>query len=151
MPGPDEISVQQLARLIGTPDQPHILDVRPAEDRAADPFLMPCARIASHLAPDAALPAGPARPIAVTCYKGGKFAQGAAALLRTMGHRAEVIEGGWAAWRSAGLPVVDAGAGSGLVGDAAPAQGGPHRLPLADPAVPESRGAVPVRIARRRA
>jgi len=113
MPGPDEISVQQLARLIGTPDQPHIIDVRPQEDRDADRFLMPCARVASHLAPGAALPAfpnpvGPARPIAVTCYKGGKFAQGAAALLRNMGHRAEVIEGGWAAWRAAGLPVIGA-------------------------------------------
>ena len=108
MPGPDEISVQQLARLIGTPDQPHIIDVRPQEDREADPFLMPCARVASYLAPEAVLPAGSVRPIAVTCFKGGKFAQGAAALLRNMGHRAEVIEGGWSAWRAAGLPVIDA-------------------------------------------
>ena len=110
MPGPDEISVAQLARLIGTPDQPHLIDVRPPEDRDADPYLMPCARVASHLTPEAALPPGPPRPIAVTCYKGGKFAQGAAALLRNRGHRAEVIEGGWAAWRAAGLPVIKAAA-----------------------------------------
>lgn len=108
MPGPDEITVQNLARLIGTPDQPHILDVRPPEDRAADPFLIPCARVAAHRDPEAALPAGPRRAIAVTCLRGGKFAQGAAALLRAAGHRAEVVEGGWTAWRAAGLPVIDA-------------------------------------------
>ena len=107
MPGPDEISVAQLARLIGTPDQPHIIDVRLIEDRDADSFLMPTAHVAHYLTPETALPAE-ARPIAVTCYKGGKFAQGAAALLRNMGHRAEVIEGGWHAWRAAGLPVISA-------------------------------------------
>ena len=106
MPGPDEISVQQLARLIGTPDQPLIIDVRPQEDRDADPYLMPTATVADYLTPETALPANPG-PIAVTCYKGGKFAQGAAALLRNMGHKAEVIEGGWAAWRAASLPVID--------------------------------------------
>jgi hypothetical protein len=85
MPGPDEISVAQLARLIGTPDAPVVIDVRPQEDRDADPYLMPCARVASHLTPETALPSGPPRAIAVTCYKGGKFAQGAAALLRNSG------------------------------------------------------------------
>ena len=110
MPGPDEISVTQLARLIGTPEAPIVIDVRPQEDRDADPFLMPCARVASYLAPEAVVPPGNTRPIAVTCYKGGKFAQGAAALLRNMGHKAEVIEGGWAAWRAAKLPVIDRGA-----------------------------------------
>ncbi len=108
MPGPDDISVAQLARLIGTPDQPLIIDVRPAADRDADPFLMPTATVAHHSTPETALPAaGPRRLIAVTCFRGGKFAQGAAALLRNMGHRAEVIEGGWHAWREAGLPVID--------------------------------------------
>lgn len=107
MPGPDEISVNQLARLIGTPDAPHVIDVRPQEDRDADPYLMPCARVASHQTPETAIPPGPPRKVAVTCFKGGKFAQGAAALLRNMGHRAEVIEGGWSAWRAAGLPVID--------------------------------------------
>ena len=106
MPGPDEISVTQLARLIGTPDQPLIIDVRPPEDRDADPFLMPTATVAHYLTPETALPPA-ARPIAVTCFKGGKFAQGAAALLRNQGHRAEVIEGGWQAWREASLPVID--------------------------------------------
>jgi rhodanese-related sulfurtransferase len=105
MPGPDEISVSQLARLIGTADQPQIIDVRPPEDRDADPFLMPTATVAHYLTPETALTSG--KPIAVTCFKGGKFAQGAAALLRNMGHRAEVIEGGWHAWRAAGLPVIE--------------------------------------------
>ena len=110
MPGPDEISVAQLARLIGTPDAPLIIDVRPQEDRDADPYLMPTATVADFLTPESALPqsgmTGPPRSIAVTCYKGGKFAQGAAALLRNMGHKAEVIEGGWQAWRAAALPVI---------------------------------------------
>ena len=107
MPGPDEISVAQLARLIGTPDQPLIIDVRPNEDLTADPYLMPTATVAHYLTPETALIPG-AKAIAVTCYKGGKFAQGAAALLRNQGHRAEVIEGGWHAWRAQGLPVITA-------------------------------------------
>lgn len=107
MPGPDEISVSQLARLIGTPDAPQVIDVRPPEDRAADPFLIPTATPAHHASPETALRPG-GGPVAVTCFKGGKFAQGAAALLRNRGIRAEVVEGGWQAWRAADLPVIAA-------------------------------------------
>jgi len=106
MPGPDEISAAQLARLIGTPESPVILDVRPAPDRDADPFLIPTARVGDFRAPEAALPPGTTH-VVVTCFKGGKFAQGAAALLRNRGLRAEVVEGGWQAWRAQGLPVID--------------------------------------------
>ena len=104
MPGPDAIAPTQLARLIGTPDAPLILDVRTADDFAADPMQLPCGQRANPLDPATDLPL---QHIVVSCQKGGKFSMGAAALLRTMGHRAEVLEGGWLAWRAASLPVVD--------------------------------------------
>ncbi|MBL9055240.1 MAG: sulfurtransferase, partial [Rhodobacteraceae bacterium] len=43
MPGPNSISAAQLARLIGTPDAPLLIDVRLAEDAASDPFRLPTA------------------------------------------------------------------------------------------------------------
>jgi rhodanese-related sulfurtransferase len=103
MASPTEISVPQLARLIGTPDRPVLIDVRVDEDFAADPVLIPGAIRRPY---DAAgpLPAG-ARAV-VICQKGLKLSQGAAALLRCDGVRAETLEGGMQAWRAAEAPVV---------------------------------------------
>jgi hypothetical protein len=42
----------------------------------------------------------------VSCQKGRKLAEGAAAWLRHRGALAEVVEGGFEAWRDAGLPLV---------------------------------------------
>ncbi len=44
MPSPTEITVAQLARLVGTPDAPTVLDVRTDEDFDDDPRLIPGAR-----------------------------------------------------------------------------------------------------------
>ena len=41
MPSPTEITVPQLARLIGLPREPALVDVRDDEDFAADPRLIP--------------------------------------------------------------------------------------------------------------
>ena len=41
MPSPNEISVPQLARLVGTPDAPILLDVRNDEHYAEDPRVIP--------------------------------------------------------------------------------------------------------------
>jgi len=105
MPGPNSISAAQLARLIGTPDAPLLIDVRLAEDAAADPFLLPTA-VACPAQEVARLAAG--RPAVVICARGAKLSEGAAALLRAHGTPAEVLEGGQEGWRAAGLPLIPA-------------------------------------------
>lgn len=102
MPNPFTISSQQLARLIGTPDAPCVVDVRLPEDRASLPFVVPTASIMPH--DGVALPQGVARAV-VVCARGRKLSEGAAALLRTQGVAAEVLEGGMAAWAAAELPM----------------------------------------------
>jgi rhodanese-related sulfurtransferase len=104
MPAPNSISCANLARLIGTPDCPTLLDVRLPEDFAADPRLIPtCSRA------DFANPVAPAgAKVVVICHHGKKLSEGAAALLRAAGHQAEVLEGGNVAWAEAGLPLLPA-------------------------------------------
>lgn len=108
MASPTEITTTQLARLIGTPLAPVLIDVRIDEDYDADPYLIPGAvryrfddmdRCATDLGGLSAV---------VYCQKGFKISQGAAALLRTRGITAETLEGGHVAWRAAGLPLVNA-------------------------------------------
>jgi rhodanese-related sulfurtransferase len=99
---PTEITVHQLARLVGTPDAPAIVDVRTDEDRAADPRTIPGARRHAH--GDVATWAARYRhaPVVVCCEKGLKLSHGVAAWLRQLGLRAEALEGGFVAWRDAG-------------------------------------------------
>ena len=105
MPGPNSISTAQLARLIGTPEAPLLLDVRLDEDAEADPFLLPTALPCR--AQDV-LRHAHGRPVVVICARGAKLSEGAAALLRAEGTPAEVLEGGHEAWRAAALPLVPA-------------------------------------------
>lgn len=102
MTGPNSISPAQLARLIGTPDCPLILDVRLPEDAALDPRLIPTSRPCNHREVSAPLGAR----VVVTCQRGKKLSEGAAALLRAQGVRAEVLEGGHLGWCAEGLPLV---------------------------------------------
>src|SRR4051812_30555530 len=106
MPAPDAIAVPQLARLIGTPDAPLILDVRLAEDRAADPRLLPAATLRSHADVADWAPGCIGRHVVVVCQRGMKLSQGTAAWARHEGARAEVLEGGFEAWAAAGLPLL---------------------------------------------
>jgi rhodanese-related sulfurtransferase len=103
MPQFGTISPAQTMRLIGTPDAPTIFDVRLAEDLDAIPRLVPTSRIIPHTAIDA-LSEAPGRAI-VVCMKGRKLSEGAAAVLRTKGWQAEVLEGGTVAWEATGLPM----------------------------------------------
>lgn len=98
------ITTDKLARLIGTPKCPVLLDVRPDEDFAADPTLIPGAlRRASSGRPDWSPEI--ARPGSVViCRHGSQLSHGIAAWLRGLGIAAEVLEGGADAWREAGLP-----------------------------------------------
>jgi rhodanese-related sulfurtransferase len=98
------ITPAQTMRLIGTPEAPVIFDVRLPEDLEAIPRLVPTSRIVAHTAIDA-LTDPPSRAI-VVCMKGRKLTEGAAALLRTKGWQAEVLEGGAVAWEAAGLPMI---------------------------------------------
>ena len=98
MPAPDTITTTQLARLVGLPDAPVLLDVRTPEDHAADPRLLPASfrldyRDVTAWAADYA-----GRHVVVVCQRGLKLSQGVAAWLRHSGARAEVLEGGFEAW-----------------------------------------------------
>jgi rhodanese-related sulfurtransferase len=104
MPGPNQITPYQLARLIGTPDCPDLIDVRTDEDFNADPRLIPTARRLPHTN---ILNAHSTRAI-VICQRGSKLSQGAAALLRCHGTTAETLEGGFVAWAAEKLPLTPA-------------------------------------------
>lgn len=99
------ITPTQLMRRLGTADMPAILDVRIDEDIAAHPFLIPTALPYVHgnapALPDHLI----GRDIVVVCHKGLKLSLGVAALLRAKGVRAEILKGGFLAWKEAGLPV----------------------------------------------
>jgi len=108
MPSPTEITVPQLARLIGLPDAPVLVDVCIDEDFAADPRLIPSSfrhpfgdigSLADQLT---------GKRVVVVCQKGKKISQGAAAILRHLGVAAETLEDGIFGWRDAGLPLVPA-------------------------------------------
>ncbi len=110
MPSPSRIAVTQLMRLVGTPEAPVIVDVRTEEDFAADPRLLPASLRATHRAVGALAPGIGARRAVVVCLRGQKLSEGAAALLRSEGIAAEVLEGGVEAWEKAGAPLVPADA-----------------------------------------
>ncbi len=106
MPAPDEITVAQLARRIGLPDAPTLLDVRTPEDAAADPRRLPASegRDWRQVAEWAADYRG--QQVVVACQKGLKLSQGVAAWLRHAGVAAETLEGGFLGWRDAGQPLL---------------------------------------------
>jgi len=103
MPAYNSISAEKLFRLVGTPSCPAIIDVRP------DPHeLLPASvqRPAESVTDWAGAFVG--QRVVVTCVHGHDRGAGVAAILRSEGVDAETLEGGVAAWRDAGLPVIDA-------------------------------------------
>ncbi|SCW75753.1 hypothetical protein SAMN02927900_04558 [Rhizobium mongolense subsp. loessense] len=101
MPSFLEISSDKLNRIIGTPNVPVIIDVRTAEDFAADPRLVPGSIRRSHtdVSEWSHELAGTA---IIVCQRGQKLSHGVAAYLRHFGTDAEVLEGGFEAWLQAG-------------------------------------------------
>src|SRR5215212_2579948 len=102
------ISVDKLARRIGTPKCPVIVDVRTDEDFALDPRLIPGSvrrggTTAAQWAKDFA-----GRAVVVACQKGKKLSEGAAAWLRHAGASAENLAGGTDAWAAQDMPMVPA-------------------------------------------
>ncbi|MBN9561995.1 MAG: chromate resistance protein [Alphaproteobacteria bacterium] len=102
MPPPTMLTAAQLARLVGLPDAPAIIDVRTDTDHAADPRMLPGAvrrdfRAVASWASDYA----GARHAVIVCQQGRKLSQGVAAWLRHAGIEAESLEGGFEAWVAA--------------------------------------------------
>lgn len=109
MPSNTEITSSQLARLIGLPSAPTIIDVRTDEDASADPRFLPGAehRDALNVMSWASEFAG--RNVVVVCQKGQKLSQGVTAWLLHEGVKAETLEGGFEAWRASGGLLVKPG------------------------------------------
>ena len=106
MPAYAAISPEKLSRLIGTPRAPLIIDVREADALAADPRLLPGSLHFPYETAETWAAAYRGQSVAVACQRGKKLAEGTAAWLRHFGATAEVVEGGFEAWRDAGLPLV---------------------------------------------
>lgn len=106
MPAPNQITVSQLNRLIGTPDCPVLVDVRIDEDFEADRFLVPGTFRHPHDQIDALVERLSGQRAIIICHKGKKLSEGVAAWLRHEGIETESLEGGMVAWHEAGLPRV---------------------------------------------
>ena len=101
------IPVEKLARLIGVPHGPALIDVRAKEDFAANPRSIPGAIRRPHESVSSWASDFAGRSAVVICEKGQKLSEGVAAWLRHAGlPSAEVLVGGHSAWAQAGLPLV---------------------------------------------
>ena len=100
------ISSEKLARLIGTPRAPVLIDVRTAEDFAADPRFIPASIRRDHRSVSRWGEAFAARSAIVICQRGAKLSQGMAAWLRHIDVPADILEGGYEAWKLAGGALV---------------------------------------------
>ena len=106
MPALSTIAPDKLAKLVGLPTAPTIIDVQTGDDWALDPRLIPGAirRSCIDVADWADEIRG--RSVVVVCRNGQRHSQGVAAWLRHEGVAAEALEGGATAWATAGLPMV---------------------------------------------
>ncbi len=105
MPSFLEITSDKLNRIVGTPNAPTIIDVRKDEDFATDPRLIPgSVRRDYRTVTDWAHKLD--GPSVVLCQKGQKLGHGVAAHLRAAGKAAEVLEGGFEAWRASKAALV---------------------------------------------
>ena len=102
MPAYNSISADKLFRLIGTPNCPTIIDVRPEAAKAIPSSVRYPAEEVARWGPTLE-----ARSTVVFCIHGGSRSEGVAAWLRQEGLAAEILEGGFDAWTSAGLPVLN--------------------------------------------
>jgi rhodanese-related sulfurtransferase len=102
MPSTIEITTSQLSRLVGLPDAPAIIDVRTDEDYRADARLIPGSLRRDHKTIATWAPAYKSMSVIVACQKGQKLSQGTSAWLRHEGIDAQILEGGFDAWKKAG-------------------------------------------------
>jgi rhodanese-related sulfurtransferase len=100
MPAINAISADKLARLLGTPACPALIDVRPSGDLIPGAVRRPAEEV------DAWAGSLGAANVVAVCHHGGERSAGVAAWLRQAGIRAEILEGGAEGWAGAGLPLV---------------------------------------------
>ncbi len=101
MPSPTEITVPQLARLIGVPGAPVVVDVCIDDDFNADPRLIPGSHRRDFRKVSEWAQSYRGKSVVVACQKGLKLSQGVAAWLRHEGIEAQSLEGGVMAWAAA--------------------------------------------------
>lgn len=106
MPSFLEISPEKLNRLIGTPGAPVLIDVRTDEDFEADPRLIPASRRRPFEDVESWVGEVTSGSVVIICHKGKKLSHGVAAYLRTERIAAEVLEGGFEAWKATALPLI---------------------------------------------
>nr|WP_137830895.1 sulfurtransferase/chromate resistance protein [Methylobacterium sp. L1A1] len=106
MPVPNTISVEKLARLIGTPGCPILIDVRSYRDFLGDQRFIPGSALRSWEKADDWAPQLRGRSVVVICQDGRQHSHGVAAWLRSTGVSAEALDGGTSAWTAAGLPML---------------------------------------------
>jgi rhodanese-related sulfurtransferase len=106
MPSITTISIDKLARLVGTPHCPALVDVRTDDDYNSNPCLIPSSMRRPYADPSAWAGEFAGRSAIVICQKGAKLSEGAAAWLRHAGVSADALEDGFEGWRKAGLPLV---------------------------------------------
>jgi rhodanese-related sulfurtransferase len=102
------IAPDKLARLIGTPACPVLVDVRTDEDFDADPNFVPGAVRRNHADVAEWAPGFSGKTVVTICKRGQKLSDGVAAWLRHAGASANVLDGGTEAWAKEKLPRVPA-------------------------------------------
>ena len=96
------ISPEKLARLVGTPGCPIIIQLDTATGGLIPGALRRDGSEVSHWGSGLA-----SRSVVVVCAGGGSSSAGVAAWLRSAGADAELLEGGLGGWRAAGLPLIN--------------------------------------------
>ncbi|SPJ28735.1 chromate resistance protein ChrB domain-containing protein [Falsiruegeria mediterranea] len=107
MPAFNSLSPNVLMRRIGTPDCPVVLDVRIDADFDDDPHMIPSSLRWPHNRVEELSSELQGKDVVVVCQKGLKLSHGAAAILRSSGASAQVLEGGMVAWRDTAYPTVN--------------------------------------------
>lgn len=100
MPAHNAITADKLARLIATSGAPRIFDLRAAPETA-----IPGSCFSGGGGPGGGRDRSAVAAVVVDA-DGGAPASAVAAILRSDGVAAEVLEGGFAAWKAAGLPTI---------------------------------------------
>jgi rhodanese-related sulfurtransferase len=102
----NSISGDKLARLVGTPRCPVLIDIRSKDDFSSNPRLIPGSIQKTHsdVSDWAAEFAG--QSAVVICNNGTALSQGTAAWLRHAGVTADVLELGFEGWAKAKLPLL---------------------------------------------
>jgi rhodanese-related sulfurtransferase len=105
----NSISAEKLARLVGTPRCPALIDVRSKAEFEVDPRLLPGSirKVYSDVSDWA--PEFADQSAIVICSHGTSQSQGTAAWLRHAGVKADVLDHGFEGWVKATLPLVKAG------------------------------------------